>query len=157
MGLDAKIFCDCFERGRLLNPPRPRWGIYVDEYGMRDAQNTKSINEFDKWNYRKGCKHEYGILVHYCLGNIWTIGTLRNIIKKHPKKFPIILKSVIYDGSHCGDWLTVEQVEEMKPEVDQLSDIQPADREKRSIVRGFEKQMKKLVKCSLRIKKPIVF
>ncbi len=31
MGLDAKIFCDCFERGRLLNPPRPRWGSWSIE------------------------------------------------------------------------------------------------------------------------------
>src|SRR5437763_826217 len=69
MGLDASVYCDCFERGRLRTQPRPEWGVHLDEDGGR-APATQDLEEqmaFDSWHLPETCEHEGGRPGH-CTG-----------------------------------------------------------------------------------------
>jgi hypothetical protein len=119
MGLDATVYCDCFERGKLRTPPLPQWHFHVGESGARSCR-TSDLDEdlaFDQWNIT-ACEHEDGVLLHHYLGNITRVGLVREALSRHPQLFPIILGKVIHNGIHAGDMLTVEQVESMRPEVE---------------------------------------
>jgi hypothetical protein len=62
MGLDAVVYCDCLERGRLRTASRPEWGVHVDEEGGRSpaSQDLDEQIAFDTWNHRDACEHEDG-------------------------------------------------------------------------------------------------
>ena len=55
MGLDASVYCDCFEKGDLKKQPKLEWAVIVDEYGARSVGATglqiDTLIEFDAWNY----------------------------------------------------------------------------------------------------------
>src|SRR5579859_4261482 len=95
MGLDAKIYCDCFERRRLLVPPRPEWDVCVETEGSRRRRHCTGILEddleFDQWNYQ-ACEHEFGVRLHHRIGNIATVALIRRVLSDHPgNQFPMIL------------------------------------------------------------------
>ena len=114
MSLDAKVYCDSLERGRLRTPPLPQWNLYVDEYGGRSRSSLTGVLDddlaFDRWNVT-ACEHEDGVLVHHYLGNIARVGLVREALSGHAESFPIILGKIVYDGIHASDFLSVEQVE----------------------------------------------
>jgi hypothetical protein len=97
------------------------------------------------------------VLLHHYLGNITRVGLVREALSRHPLLFPIILRKVIHNGTHCGDQLTVEQVESLRPEVEALSTVTPSDERQARCVRYFEEQLKELVAASLHVRKPISF
>ena len=159
MGLDASVYCDCFERGRLRTPPRPEWGVHVDEEGGR-SPTTKDLDEqiaFDAWNYRDACEHENGVLLHQRLGNISLIGLFRQLLNAHVDRLPVIVKKIIYSGSHAGDSLSLEIVEQLGAEIEALGQIHERDRKNEQFLRDFEQQLRELVECSRKVGKPIVF
>jgi hypothetical protein len=50
MGLDATVFCDCYEHGDLTRPPPYGELVYVDELGaarLRSEALLEFQNEFD--------------------------------------------------------------------------------------------------------------
>lgn len=52
VGLDAFVFCDCFERGVTRTAPSDEWLVFVTELGQR---STKAISPelqgaFAQWN-----------------------------------------------------------------------------------------------------------
>jgi hypothetical protein len=158
MSLDATVYCDCYERGRLRTAPLPQWNVHVDESGARSS-HTGSLEEdlaFDQWNLR-ACEHEDGVLLHHRLGNIARVGLVREALSGHRESFPIILGKVVYNGSHCGDFLTVEQVESLRSEVERLADVRPNDKRQARCLRDFGEQLKELVAASLQLRKPIAF
>jgi hypothetical protein len=71
--------------------------------------------------------------------------------------FPIILSKVIYDGSHCGEFLSVEQVWAVEREIQSLSGFHCIDPNEEKMIRSFEAQMRDLIAASLAVGKPIVF
>jgi hypothetical protein len=160
MSLDATVYCDCFERGRLRTPPLPQWNLYVDEYGGRSRSSlTGGLGDdlaFDRWNVT-ACEHEDGVLLHHYLGNIARVGLVREALSGHAESFPIILRKVVYNGVHGGDFLAVEQVESLRPELDALKRVRPDDQRQARCVRDFEAQLTELVGASLRLRKPISF
>ncbi|MFC1834098.1 hypothetical protein ACFL2Q_05105 [Thermodesulfobacteriota bacterium] len=72
MGLDAIIYCDCFERGELTQSRLPEWGVYVDEEDGRSttSQDLDMQLAFDRWNDEQECPHPGGWLLHHHIGNI---------------------------------------------------------------------------------------
>ena len=107
MGLDATVYCDCFERGRLRTPPLPQWNVYVDESGERFC-DTDSLDEdlaFDVWNLT-ACEHDRGAFLHQYLGNTTRVGLVRAALSRHAEWFPILLSRVVYDGVHAETCLS---------------------------------------------------
>ncbi len=158
MGLDATVYCDCFERGRLRTPPLPQWNVHVDQSGARFAR-TGSLDEylaFDQWNVT-ACEHEDGVMLHHYLGNMTRVGMVREGLSGNATSFPILLGKVVHDGTHAGDFLSVGQVDSLCPELDALTRVRPTDERQAKCVRDFEAQLKELVAVSLRLRKPISF
>lgn len=158
MGLDAIVYCDCMERGRLRSQPRIEWSVYVDESGAR-AERATDIDEkcaFDRWNVG-ACDHEDGVLLHHWLGNLSAVGLIREGLSDFPTRFPIILSKVVYSGSHCGDHLPVQALPQLAAEVDALSLVQPRDPLVAYWIRDFEKKMAEITAAARAVGKPISF
>jgi hypothetical protein len=158
MGLDATVYCDCFERGRLRTAPLPQWGVHVGDTGARFSR-TRELEDglaFDRWN-RTACDHEDGVLLHQYLGNIARVGLVREALSARLESFPILLGRVVYDGIHGGDWLSIEQVEALQRELVALTCFRPADERHARCVRYFEEQLNELVTVALQLGKPIAF
>ncbi len=159
MGLDAFIYCDCFERGDLKAQPKPEWKVFVDPRGGRDteAEDPDAQMEFDRWDHKGACSHEDGILFGHYIGNMALVGVFREVLGRQPDVFPLILNRVVFSGTHCGDFLTVEEVKAIQPEVEALAQVHSNDSDRERVIREFETQMRELVECALWVNKPISF
>jgi hypothetical protein len=112
---------------------------------------------FDQWRCDQACEHERGILVHHHIGNIALVAALRAELQRMPDKFPLILSRVLYNGTHCGDFIAVGELPAVCAEVAALESFQVWDLEMKSFIRAFERQMTELVRAALTIGKPIAF
>jgi hypothetical protein len=159
MGLDATVYCDCFERDRLRTRPQPEWGVHVDETGARAAatNDLDQLIAFDAWNGRDACVHEDGVLLHHWLGNIALVGLFRQLLNGYADRLPMIVHKVIYSGIHAGDWLSPDAVEQLAAELDLLAQIHDEDEGNEQFLRHFERQLRELVVSSRTVRKPIVF
>ena len=159
MGLDATVYCDCFEKGDLKTAPNPKWEVFVTPEGDRatTAPDLKTQMAFDQWSWSQACVHERGVLIDNRIGNISLVAFLREMLKRTPDKFPIMLTKVVYSGTHCGDFLSVQEVEALQSEVSHLSQVHGDNEEDECFLRDFQEQIHELVECALRVNKPIVF
>jgi hypothetical protein len=158
MGLDAVVYCDCFEKGRLLVDPKATWKVYIDASGCR-SDRTLTLQDslaFDQWNLN-ACEHESGILLHHRIGNIAAVGLLRCALSEKPELFPITLTKIVYDGTHAGDFIAADQVLTLESELKSLSAFHSIDADIEGWIRFFEDQLRELVEASLRVAKPISF
>ena len=160
MSLDAFVFCDCFEKGRLKEPSPPRCRIALGPDGSVDniGETTLEVQlAFDDWRWHRMCEHQEGILLHHRIGNIGLVSSLRAELRRFPERFPMILSKVIYNGIHGGDYIPAQDVERVRPEVKALADIHSKDANLEWFLRNFESQMSELVDCALQVNKPIAF
>lgn len=179
MGLDASVYCDCAQTGRLVKPHPFLELSAVAADGSPDinSQDEKKKQIFYDWYDSQPCAHENFQLVSCHLGNIGLIGTLRSavdeIAEKHRTVFPILRGKVIYSGSHAGDYLGLEQVEALSAEIARLRSLswnclrtratlkerlgQTFDNQRALYLTDFLAQMDELIAVSRRVSKPIVF
>jgi len=152
MGLDAKVYCDCFEKGRLNVPERFAGRVQLNWTGCVELSSgdVDEIVEFDDWR-NTACQHDEGILVHEWLGNTAGVATLRSLLEQLPSPPDFILERVIYNGTHCGDSINVSELDILSREVEQISQTRDPS------VKHFYLQMKGLVEASQSVAKPIVF
>ena len=95
-------------------------------------------------------------LVSKDLGNLTLVASLREQISRLPdaeSAFPIILKRVIYNGSHTGDEIPVGDVPKLKSELLSLAKFNLDD----ASVKTFVRDMNELCAESLFTGNPIVF
>ncbi|MFT3766297.1 MAG: hypothetical protein QM820_12420 [Minicystis sp.] len=159
MGLDASVYCACFETGRLRSPPPAGVEVYVCEDGSLDCRggDQRSDLAFDAWLFSKACDHENGTLLHHRIGNIALVSLLREELGRRAEIFPTILARVIYNGSHCGDWLTMGEVQAVQLELGCLRTHRCGSVQAQDLVQTFRRQMEELAVCSLQVGKPISF
>ncbi len=158
MGLDAYVNCDCFEKHFLRSEPKEEWEVYVAPDGSRTTRSDEleTQMEFDQWNF-SACEHESGIAMHQRIGNISLVAALRGVLQATEQPFPTLLSAVLYDGSHCCDWLTLSQVNELKRELELAALTRRSDKADDKHLRHFIETMQSLVTCALQVGKPIVF
>jgi len=159
MSLDAYVRCSCIRDGKARKPhPFP------DRFTW-DESNAPSLtgdpdqaewDAHDKW-VQRACEHE-GYLVSEFLGNITRIRNVREFVRglqgNLGPKFPILLKKVVYDGTHTGDWVPAKETPELLKEVNlvlQSSDILTQGEQE------FFAAMKRLCEASLATGNPIGF
>ena len=79
---------------------------------------------------QEACEHE-GLLVSEFLGNITRVQHVREFLRglqgDPGPKFPVLLKKVVYDGTHTGDWIPVKQSPALLREVDACVGTSPSD------------------------------
>jgi hypothetical protein len=158
MSLDAFVRCTCIREGKAKAHPLPERLIYDDsgEPTLSGDPSDEEWNTHDQW-LTDSCEHG-GFILALFLGNITRVKSLRGFLRalqgSHGPKFPLLLEKVLYDGTHTGDWVPVEESAELLKEVSTVlhsSDIL-ADSEK-----GFFNNMKLLCEASIETGNPIMF
>jgi hypothetical protein len=159
VSLDAYIFCDCFERGRLRSPPPPGCTLSVrDNGGLSCGSHDRGVRAaFDRWCKSEACEHSDGCLVWHRIGNIAQVASLGAELSQWPERFPIILSQVIFNGVHCGDFVPADEMSELEDEVDELARVHCAEPDMERLMRRFEAQMREFVAAALRVGKPLAF
>jgi hypothetical protein len=160
MGLDASVYCDCFERGRLKSAP-PSGTLIVDPSGSLEHHGSLDSVEaellWDQWRLDQACEHSGGVLMHHYLGNIALIALLRSELNRDASRFPILLGKVFYNGTHCGDFLGTDMVPALKAEVEGLAKFKYSTEKAQEYMAYFQKQMLELISASISVNKPITF
>lgn len=158
MGLDAFVRCTCVRDGKAKPHPLPGRFVF-DETGDASPSGNVSAEDWvahDRW-FAESCEHG-GVLVSETLGNINLAKHLREFLRglqgDPGPRFPILLKQVVYDGTHTGDRISAPEAAKLLQEVDRVlhsSDIL-SESEK-----NFFTSMKRLSEASIATGNPIVF
>ena len=159
MGLDAHVCCTCFRDGNLKTPPPPNIDVYIEDDGSLNCRNSdlESQIEFDAWAYSAACEHEAGDLVNHRIGNISLVACLRAELSQHPQDFPVLMTKVVCSGTHCCDWISRDDVNELRPELDRLANFTCADPDNQQWIKHLLDAMRDLVSASDQTGNPIVF
>ena len=167
MGLDAVVFCDCVEKKRLKVPhPFPKL-LYVESNGSPEihSKNPAKVDKHDEWMALPPCQHQGMVAAGFYLGNMTLVERVCNALEavlRHPlPRCPVLLKKVLYCGTHTGDHLTLTQVRRLAVELQQLKEL---DLEKTDVssadlrfIRSVAAKLRRLTRVALEIKKPIAF
>jgi len=160
VGLDATVYCDCYEKGRVRRPPPQPDLVYVDVTGrveLRYDAPGADQRAFCDW-LAEACEHgPMGELVSHRLGNFALIGFLRELLARTPERFEVLLTKVLYNGGHAGDQLTPDDVSHVVGEIESLKSTRLTDEGHEELLRHFERQMSDLVAAAQRVCKPITF
>jgi hypothetical protein len=166
MGLDAAVFCDCVEKGCLTVPhPYPRL-LYIASNGSPEIRSKDpiKIDEHDKWMNLPPCEHEDMMLDGCELGNAGSIAHLYKILSgaltKPEQTYSVLLRKVLYSGTHFGDHLTIRDVRRLESELDRLEKMEPWTallREDARHIASVTGMLRRLVKTALAVNKPIAF
>jgi hypothetical protein len=161
MGLDAHVCCDCFEKGRLRESPPAGISLHVEPDGSLARQHDDSSLEadlaWDQWRYYRACEHTRGVLLHHRLGNIALIALLEDELARESGRFPILLKQVLYSGTHAGDFLSVEAIPSLQDELRTLAAFKCSTPEADVFLAEFRAQMSELADTAMSVDKPIAF
>jgi hypothetical protein len=158
VALDGHVRCNCVREGVAKAHPFP--GKLTFDHGGEPVLNEDASDEewdaHDLW-LGESCEHG-GFLLSLPLGNITRIAHLREFLRglegNPGPRFPLLLKKVIYDGTHSGDSFPRELVQELLKEVETVlhsSDIL-SDSEKEFFV-----NMKELCQASIETGNAILF
>lgn len=158
MSLDAFVRCTCVRDGKAKPHPFPD-RLFVDERGepsLSGKFSEKDWDVHDRW-LSESCEHG-GFLVGEALGNITLAKHLRDFLRglqgDPAPCFPILLKKVVYDGTHTGDWIPRKEAEPLLQEVNTVlhsSDILSESE------RRFFLAMKRLCEASIATGNAIMF
>ena len=157
MALDACVYCNCLEEGKISIAPNAKWGIYIRACGDRDISSVLEEDkiDFDKWN-STACTHPNGVFTYQYLGNIYQINHIKQFLSQF-NSFEVILNKVIYSGSHAGDWIDLSDVKIIQKELCVLESLSFPDNQTNTLILDFLYKMKNFIKCSLDLQKPISF
>jgi hypothetical protein len=64
---------------------------------------------------------------------------------------------VLYDGTHCGDFLDRADVENVAAETELVHTMHFANSDEENLIRTFETQMAELIQAARSVGNPIVF
>jgi hypothetical protein len=159
MGLDATVYCDCFEKGRLREPPPPgcKLAVAADGSLLCGSDQLEVMVAFDRWLQSRACEHQDGVLIHHRIGNAALIACLRSELQSKAVSFPMLLSNVAYSGIHSGDFISIRDLVEMRSEIDALASLHCENAEAEALLRTFERQMCELIETARAIDKPISF
>src|ERR1017187_8172013 len=149
MGLNARVFCNCYETGKVETPPPQPDLVYVDptsgEVLLRWDEEGADQHRFFEWLSTACERLPNGRLVYHRLGNIALICFLRELLQETPDRFPMLLSKVLYNGIHGGDMLTLSDVEQVAAEMSAVHTIHCSDDGDEALLREFEGQMLELI------------
>jgi len=159
MSLDAVVYCDCYETGRLREPPPPGCRAVVTRDGSLDCVSDDGglTGAFFDWLFERACEHENGVLIHHYLGSVGWVNCLQEVFVRSKVSLPMITSRVTYDGLHTGDYIAYSELSLLQADVETLARVHCRNANMEGGVRYFESQMRELVQTALRVKKPIAF
>ncbi len=159
MSLDGYVRCTCIRDGKVKEPHPLPDRLTWDETGAPSLSGDPEDDEWeahDTW-VQNACDHQ-GFLASEFLGNINRVRNVREFLKglqgDPGPKFPLLLKKVVYDGTHTGDFLPAQQTGALMKEVDLVLGSKDILTEGE---REFFESMKRLCEASLTTGNPIGF
>ncbi|WP_372366012.1 hypothetical protein [Candidatus Uabimicrobium sp. HlEnr_7] len=152
MGLDATVYCNCFQTKRMNVLPPKDWVIEVLNDGSLNCDNPFFI----PWLDDEMCNHKYGVACEHYLGNITLISNLRNQVNKYQENIPIIWNEIIYSGTHCGSHMNVSRISDLHKEVIFLQKLSFQEQDKERMD-NFLQQLLELIEASNKYNHPISF
>jgi hypothetical protein len=106
-------------------------------------------------------KHQALVVDGDTLGNATFINEIRGILEltlTPGSRYPVLLKKVLYCGTHTGDHLTIAQVRSLAIELGRLrKTLQNFGVADRRLILPTIAQLERLTRTSLKTKKPIAF
>jgi hypothetical protein len=153
MGLDARVRCNCIKEGSALPHPFPELLAFdeTDEPTLKGDGDTDLRQKHDKW-YRDSCPHS-GYLVEKRLGNFAAVAYVRGFLENNsPHSFPLLLKRVVYSGTHSGDWVAASEVLQLLTETRRLQGLTNDP-----LILQFTNDVVDLAEASIATGNPIVF
>jgi hypothetical protein len=119
MALDAFVYCDCFERKRLKTVPPAGVAITTHVSGNIVAPALKGSlwPAFSEWKRTRACQHPGMIYLHRTLGSEDLIANWRRELLRYAHQFPILLRRVLYSGTHTCDWISRRELAVLANEV----------------------------------------
>jgi hypothetical protein len=158
MSLDGYVRCSCVRKGKAKPHPFPD-RLTWDESSAPSLSGDPTEEEWEaheEW-VQNACEHQ-GFLASEFLGNITRVKNVRDFLKglqgNPGPKFPMLLKKVVYDGTHTGDWVPANQTAALMKEVDLVlasrDILTPGETE-------FFESMKRLCEASIATGNPIGF
>lgn len=163
MGLDATVYCDCYERGVASAPPMGLVPVILEtgQVTIEHIFERERLIEADRWLRLEMCEHLDGVLAHARLGTLGFIGGLAGLLNERAGAFPVLLGRVFKDGSHGGDHLSLDEVRALGVELRAVEiwlDEGAAGRiHELGEVRDTIDRLRSLRELALRVGKPIVF
>jgi hypothetical protein len=92
-------------------------------------------------------------LVEKRLGNIAAVAYVRGFLENNsPHSFPLLLERVVYDGTHCGDWVAASDVPQLLTETRRLQGLTTDP-----LIVQFTNDVVVLAEASIATGNPIVF
>jgi hypothetical protein len=141
MGLDAVVYksrerfpVDPAGLGLRMEPDTREW--YSDNGYLPDAIKIAGVEA-----------------LHRCLGNVSSIAELHREAARVLRPQSLILCRVLYDGSHCGDFIGFERMTELKEEIELLRRSEPLTQ----IMASFLDDLDQLVAEAEEQRNPVVF
>lgn len=125
MSVHAKVYCDCVETKKINPIPVFYNNISIEPNGEPYVSDEIHKSEdYQTWYHAHPCPHRDFWLVHHRLGHILQIVFLCNMLKlfsNDPEhEYPILTLKVLTDGTHCADFLTVEEVKSLNNELESI-------------------------------------
>jgi hypothetical protein len=146
--------------------PFPRL-LYILPNGCPEirSKDEAQISKHDEWMDLPPCRHESMMIDGDRLGTVAGIDSIyelcSEILKPPHPRCHVLMRKVIYSGSHCGDFLSVLQVKRLAAEVEQVRSLDlksfGISSEDKKFIRSVMSKLARLAKVSLKIKKPIAF
>jgi len=125
------------------------------------SEDPRDIEAHDRWESLRPCQHDRFWLIERWLGNVSSIGSIRAFLNEHSgdpaTEYPVLWSQVIYDGSHSGDFLTTHAVQQLREEVDRLSNTENLPTSDSTHLVELLGNLEDLVQASRSVNKPISF
>lgn len=159
MGLDAAVYCNCFETGMLKEPPPCAELVAVGPSGRLDCRSEveETLLAFDEWLLHRACEHEDGVVQDHYIGNMTLVGLLRSELERQADMYPVSLAKILYSGTHTGDYLSLVDVRNLQDELKLLEGHVCLNEINQGYLAVYRQQMTELAEAALSVGKPISF
>jgi hypothetical protein len=157
MKLQAYVFCNCYEQGRLKRQPQnPKIVAVLPNGDLGYYRATREQHAaFVAWRSH-ACRHPEGVVTGGQLCYRLPREVLHRAMSPHSRAFPIFIRKVLGCKPHTrNSHLTLKQVEKLQVELARLKNFHLADRKLDRELRCFYGQMRQLVRAALKFHKPI--
>jgi hypothetical protein len=158
MALDAFVYCDCFEKHNLRSDPPAGFVVKIEPSGEPGCESAdeRGWSAFMSWKENKACLHQGMILLRHKLGTPEQVDRLRMELEKNEAAFALLLKAVVYSGTHTCDWIPFNRIDQLAEEVKQLTPDR-ADKSVADALQLFKIRMAELIIAARHTQKPICF
>lgn len=158
MGLDAFVYCDCFEKHNLRSDPPAGLVVKIEPNGEPTCEpgDERGWSTFMAWKQTKACLHYGMILLRHRLGTPEQVDSLRAELERNKAVFPLLLQAVVYSGTHTCDWIPFTRINQLADEVKQLAP-ERADKRVADALQLFKIRMAELIIAAQHTQKAICF